>query len=75
MDNEAIPMAPQEQHPFRPTRRSVRRLTDAEVAAALAAMKQAQHFREAMQAQHGGRVLPESWPDIRAAREERADRV
>jgi excisionase family DNA binding protein len=52
-----------------------RRLTDAEVTAALATMKQAQQLREAMQARRGGNLLPESWPDLRDAREERANQL
>lgn len=52
-----------------------RRLTDAEVTAALTAMKQAQQLRETMQARRGGTLLPESWPDLREAREERANQL
>lgn len=47
-------------------------LTDEEVAQALAAMAQARAFSEAVQARHGGQLFPESWPLIRAAREERS---
>jgi excisionase family DNA binding protein len=54
---------------------SVTRLTDAQVVDALAAIRQAARFRETLLDRHGGMLLPESWPLIREAREERASRL
>lgn len=47
-------------------------LTAEEVAEALAAMREAEAFREAMQARRGGKPLPDSWPVIREEREARS---
>jgi len=68
-------VTPMHERPQSHTDVDQRRLTDAEVDAALAAMKQAQHLRDAMQARRGGKLLPESWPELREAREERASQL
>ena len=50
-------------------------LTEAEAAAALAALHEAQALTATLRRHHSGALLPTSWPLIRQAREERAKRL
>jgi excisionase family DNA binding protein len=50
-------------------------LTEAEAAAALAALHEAQALTATLRRHHSGAPLPASWPLIRQAREERAERL
>lgn len=50
---------------------SVPQLTEVEAQRALEALDQARAFQRRLLAAHGGEPLPESWPLIREAREER----
>jgi antitoxin HigA-1 len=59
----------------RPGSGARRRLTDEEVSAAREAMHRADELRQSMLDRRGGVPLPESWPLIRKAREERAKRI
>ena len=52
-----------------------RRLTDEEIRRGLAALARARAFREQLRAQRGGETLPSSAGLIRAAREERSERL
>ena len=51
---------------------AIRRLTDEDVAQAQEAVRQAKALRLNLQQRHGGEPLAESWPLIRAAREQRS---
>jgi len=63
------------EEPSQPTDRVVPPLTEAEAAAALAALQEAQAFTAALRTRHQGVPLPPSWFLIREAREERAARL
>ena len=54
---------------------TIRPLTDEQQQQALAAMTAAQAFRSRLLAQRGGEPFDESWPLIRAARDERSERL
>jgi excisionase family DNA binding protein len=64
--NEAPPISPD---------LTVPPLTEVEAAATLAALQAAQALTAALQRHHSGAPLPASWPVIRQAREERAERL
>lgn len=53
----------------------LRPMTEAEVRDQLVAISEARALREQMLAERNGRPFPESWPEIRAARQERSKRL
>ncbi len=54
---------------------TIRPLTDDQQQQALAALQAAQEFRATLLAKRGGMPFDESWPLIRAAREERSEQL
>ena len=61
--------------PMHTSSATIRPLTDEQQQRALAALKAAQEFRARLLATRGGKPFDESWPLIRAAREERSDQL
>ncbi len=61
--------------PIHTSPETIRPLTDEQQQQALAALQAAQEFRASLLAKRGGKPFDDSWPLIRAAREERSEQL